>query len=118
MPAPSPPMYAHFTSSHARRGAFATRHLWVTPHSDDEKWPAGEYPLQREDDERARGLVHWTNQVGLTAASPKWGKCSNKCSLQLPLPGTLGLAGNPLLDVTGCHNQHCSPAAQRGGPSC
>ena len=72
MPAPSPPMYAHFTSSHARRGAFATRHLWVTPHSDDEKWPAGEYPLQREDDERARGLVHWTNQVGLTAASPKW----------------------------------------------
>ncbi len=71
MPAPSPPMYAHFTSSHARRGAFATRHLWVTPHSDDEKWPAGEYPLQREDDERARGLVHWTNQVGLTAAGPK-----------------------------------------------
>ena len=44
-PAPTPPMYAHPTNEHARRGAFATKQLWVTPHSDDEKWPAGKYPL-------------------------------------------------------------------------
>ena len=87
MPAPSPPMYAHFTSSHARRGAFATRHLWVTPHSDDEKWPAGEYPLQREDDERARGLVHWTSQVGPLQQAHRGNSCSNKCGRLLQCLG-------------------------------
>ena len=25
-----------------RKGEFATQNLWVTPHADDERWPAGE----------------------------------------------------------------------------
>ena len=42
IPAATPPVYAHPSNEHARRGAFATKQLWVTPHSDDEHWPAGE----------------------------------------------------------------------------
>lgn len=29
-----------------KRGAFARHALWVTPYSDDEKWPAGSYTVQ------------------------------------------------------------------------
>lgn len=64
MPAPSPPMYALPTSSHARRGIFATRNLWVTPHSDDENYPAGFHPLQTHG---ADGLEQWTNMVSAPA---------------------------------------------------
>lgn len=28
------------------KGEFATRNLWVTPHADDERWPAGEFTVQ------------------------------------------------------------------------
>ncbi len=58
-PAPTPPMYAHPTNEHARRGAFATKQLWVTPHSDDEKWPAGKYPLGGD----MAGVEAWTSLV-------------------------------------------------------
>ena len=30
------------------KGEFATKHLWVTPHTDDERWPAGEFTVQGE----------------------------------------------------------------------
>ena len=46
IPAATPPVYAHSSNEHARRGAFATKQLWVTPHSDDEHWPAGEILLR------------------------------------------------------------------------
>ena len=42
IPAATPPVYADPSNEHARRGAFATKQLWVTPHSDDERWPAGD----------------------------------------------------------------------------
>ncbi|KAK9802672.1 hypothetical protein WJX73_003875 [Symbiochloris irregularis] len=58
VPAPSPPLYALPTSSHARRGIFATRNLWVTPHSEDESYPAGFHPLQAHG---ADGLEQWTS---------------------------------------------------------
>lgn len=60
-PAPTPPMYAHPTNEHARRGAFATKQLWVTPYSDDEKWPAGKYPLGGD----MAGIEAWTSLVRL-----------------------------------------------------
>ena len=37
----APPMLAHPSSTHATRGAFATRHLWVTAYAPDEFCPAG-----------------------------------------------------------------------------
>jgi primary-amine oxidase len=37
-----PALLAHDSSSIARRGAFATKHLWVTRYSPDERYPAGE----------------------------------------------------------------------------
>ena len=60
MPSASPPLYALPSSSHARRGIFATRNLWVTPHSDTENFPAGLHPLQEHG---CQGLEHWTAQV-------------------------------------------------------
>jgi primary-amine oxidase len=39
------------------RATFATRNLWVTPYSPDERRPAGEYPNQSEGGE---GLPAWT----------------------------------------------------------
>ena len=58
-PAPTPPLYAHLTNEHARRGAFATKQLWVTPYSDDERWPAGKYPLGGD----MAGIDAWTSLV-------------------------------------------------------
>ena len=40
-----------------RRATFATRNLWVTPYSPDERRPAGEYPNQSEGGD---GLPAWT----------------------------------------------------------
>ena len=60
MPAASPPVYAHPSNEHPRRGAFATKQLWVTPHSDDEKFPAGDYPLLAGD---TNNIANWTSLV-------------------------------------------------------
>jgi len=56
---PSPLLMALPRSSLTRRGAFATKHLWVTPHSDEERWPAGDYTIQSEG---GGGLGAWTAQ--------------------------------------------------------
>ena len=40
-----------------KRGKFASKTLWVTPHSDDECWPAGDYTIQSEG---GQGLEAWT----------------------------------------------------------
>ena len=60
MPAASPPVYAHPSNEHPRRGAFATKQLWVTPYSDDEKFPAGDYPLLAGD---TNNIANWTSLV-------------------------------------------------------
>ncbi|MEM9976250.1 MAG: primary-amine oxidase [Cyanobacteria bacterium P01_D01_bin.2] len=40
-----------------RRATYMTKHLWVTPYSPDEKFPAGDYPNQHPGDV---GLPEWT----------------------------------------------------------
>ena len=59
VPATSPPLYANPGSDHARRGKFATKTLWVTPHSDAELYPAGVYPLEPN----PQGIEQWTSAV-------------------------------------------------------
>jgi primary-amine oxidase len=59
VPGPLPPLYADPSSEHAKRGAFATKNLWVTPYSDDEFFPAGIYPLEPN----PIGIVEWTANV-------------------------------------------------------
>ncbi|WP_255194028.1 primary-amine oxidase [Natronobeatus ordinarius] len=44
-------------SSNAKRAGFATKHLWVTQHDDDEIYPAGDYPNQHPGGD---GLPDWT----------------------------------------------------------
>ncbi|KAI9329915.1 amine oxidase [Zopfochytrium polystomum] len=48
VPQATPTLLALPRSSIARRAVFATRHLWVTPHADDEKWAAGCYINQNK----------------------------------------------------------------------
>lgn len=59
MPSTAPTLLAKPYSSIAKRGTFATKNLWVTPHADTERWPAGDYPLQGKGGE---GLPAWTQQ--------------------------------------------------------
>ena len=65
VPAPSPPLYANPGSDHARRGKFATKTLWVTPHSEAERYPAGIYPLEPN----PVGIEQWTSMV---RSRPVW----------------------------------------------
>jgi primary-amine oxidase len=47
-----------------RRAAFMYRHLWVTPHAADERYPAGDYPFQHAG---MAGLPTWTKADRPTA---------------------------------------------------
>ncbi|GFR44735.1 hypothetical protein Agub_g6063 [Astrephomene gubernaculifera] len=68
MPAASPFMQAHPSSLVARRALFASRQLWVTPHCDSQRYPAGDHVVQSE---RCRGLAEWTQQdTPLRGADP------------------------------------------------
>ena len=49
--------FAHEDAPVIKRGAFMTRHLWVTPFAPGERFPAGEYPNQ---DPGGAGLPEWT----------------------------------------------------------
>lgn len=46
-------------SAVARRAAFTTRNLWVTSHSDEQRYPAGEYVMQSQ---ACSGLSVWTKE--------------------------------------------------------
>jgi primary-amine oxidase len=50
-------MLANEDSLLAKRGKFATKNIWVTPHSEKEMWPAGEYTINSGGGE---GLEEWT----------------------------------------------------------
>ncbi|KAJ9529491.1 hypothetical protein QJQ45_013830 [Haematococcus lacustris] len=51
-----------------KRGLFATKNLWVTPHADDQRYPAGEHVVQSKE---CMGLGRWTQQVrSLAGADP------------------------------------------------
>ena len=56
----APTMLATPSSLLQARGGFALKNLWVTPHSDAERWPAGDYTIQSKGGE---GLPLWTKQV-------------------------------------------------------
>jgi primary-amine oxidase len=53
----TPTLLARDGSSIAARAGFATRNLWVTPYSDDERRAAGDYPNQHAGGD---GLPRWT----------------------------------------------------------
>ncbi|MGH9012538.1 MAG: primary-amine oxidase [Acidimicrobiia bacterium] len=57
VPGPTPALLADPDSSVGRRARFATRNLWVTPYSPDERRAAGEYPNQHPGGD---GLARWT----------------------------------------------------------
>ena len=62
MPNPAPTLLAKPYSLIAKRGLFATKHLWVTPHKEEERYPSGDWVLQGEGGE---GLEQWVKQVPL-----------------------------------------------------
>jgi primary-amine oxidase len=49
--------FAHPDAPILKRAGFMTRHLWVTPFREDERYPAGDYPNQHPGGE---GLPKWT----------------------------------------------------------
>lgn len=49
--------FGNMKSSFIQRAGFATKHLWVTPYSPTERYPAGEYPNQHPGGD---GLPAWT----------------------------------------------------------
>jgi len=49
--------FAHVNSPILKRAGFMTKHLWVTPYQETEKYPAGDYPNQHPGGE---GLPKWT----------------------------------------------------------
>jgi primary-amine oxidase len=48
---------AHKESVLGKRAGFMYSHLWVTPHVESERYPAGDYPFQHEG---GAGLPEWT----------------------------------------------------------
>jgi primary-amine oxidase len=56
---PSPVLLAQAGSSIDRRGGFASKHLWVTPHAEEERYATGNYPNQHAGGD---GLPAWVQQ--------------------------------------------------------
>lgn len=52
-----PPLLTSPTCAVSKKGAFANAHLWVTPFSEEERYPAGEYTPQAQTPD---GLPKWT----------------------------------------------------------
>ena len=57
MPGDNIPLFAHSSSSTMKWARFDTKHLWVTPYTPAERYPAGDYPNQHP---RGAGLAAWT----------------------------------------------------------
>ena len=49
--------FAHDDAAVIQRAGFLTKHLWVTPYRDEERYAAGDYPNQRR---KGDGLPEWT----------------------------------------------------------
>jgi primary-amine oxidase len=56
---PSPVLLAQAGSSIDRRGGFASKHLWVTPYAEEERYATGNYPNQHAGGD---GLPAWVQQ--------------------------------------------------------
>ncbi|PNH10594.1 Copper amine oxidase 1, partial [Tetrabaena socialis] len=68
VPAAHPPLLALPGSIICKKGHFATRQLWVTPHNDRQSWPAGDYVFGAKD---CTGLAMWTREdAPLEGADP------------------------------------------------
>jgi primary-amine oxidase len=111
-----------------QRGAFMTRHLWVTPFAADERFPAGEYPNQHPG---GAGLPEWTkaDRPIINTDIVLWYTLG---SHHIPRPEDwpvmpverIGFSlkpfgffnANPSLDVPPSHHQEASPAPP--GPTC
>ncbi len=57
MPGDNTLPFTHPEASVMKRAAFARKHLWVTPYSPEERYPAGDYPNQHAG---GAGLPAWT----------------------------------------------------------
>ena len=60
IPQGGPTLLAKPFSLIAKRGLFATKHLWVTPHKEEERYAAGDWVLQAKGGD---GLEEWVKQV-------------------------------------------------------
>ena len=69
---PNPLVFAHPQSMIGQRAQFAFKNLWVTPHSDQERYPAGDYTIGSHG---GAGLSEWTKQVS-TSRSVSLACCS------------------------------------------
>lgn len=69
VPHTAPPLLAHPSSTIASKGHFATKALWVTPHDEGQRFPAGDYVLNAT---QCRGLKEWTKEVGLCDSAKKF----------------------------------------------
>lgn len=56
----NPYVFADPRSMIGRRAKFATKSLWVTPHSEEERFPAGDYTIGSSG---GVGLSEWVKQV-------------------------------------------------------
>ncbi|MGA5699145.1 primary-amine oxidase [Peterkaempfera bronchialis] len=56
VPQPGPVLLSQPGSSVARRVAFGTRHLWVTPYRPERRYPDGDYPNQHQG---GAGIPEW-----------------------------------------------------------
>ncbi|KAL3159938.1 hypothetical protein ABBQ38_010331 [Trebouxia sp. C0009 RCD-2024] len=59
IPQGGPTLLAKPYSLIAKRGLFATKHLWVTPHQEEERYAAGDWVLQAEGGD---GLEEWVKK--------------------------------------------------------
>lgn len=59
VPAAHPPLLAQPDSIVGLKGNFASKQLWVTPYSDTERFPAGEYVFNAN---KCTGLTEWTKK--------------------------------------------------------
>ncbi|MFL1428868.1 MULTISPECIES: primary-amine oxidase [unclassified Nocardiopsis] len=122
-----PVLLADPSSSVAARAAFATRHLWVTAHDEDERYPAGDLvnqhpggaglPAFTADDRGIDGedIVVW-HTFGLThAPRPEdWPIMPvDRTGFQLRPVGFFDR--NPTLDVPPSASAHCAPQAPGEG---
>ncbi|PPK66452.1 primary-amine oxidase [Actinokineospora auranticolor] len=57
MPHVGPTLLAQPDATVSARAAFATKHLWVTKHTDEQRYPAGDFPNQHPG---GAGLPEWT----------------------------------------------------------
>jgi primary-amine oxidase len=129
-PTQSPLLAADDTASISRRAAFATRALWVTRYSPDERYPAGDLVNQHpggaglpsyaaaDRDLDGQDVVLW-HTFGLThfPRTEDWPVMPvDACGFTLKPAGFFDR--NPTLDVPDTTAEHCVDSRTRSAPHC